>query len=146
MSSTLQDQLDSLIECFNRRVLDVPDGLFDRNAQFTLNGRTFEAMLGRNDDDPLIRMIARGAAGYRFAAKPLLHALETVLVSRMEFGVEAYRARAVLALRGTLRGSGAVLDETVTVDLMLTSTGAVGRAEVVIGEAALDRIRTARAS
>jgi hypothetical protein len=51
-----------------------------------------------------------------------------------------------LALRGTLRGSGAVLDETVTVDLTLTSTGAVGRAEVVIGEAALDRIRTARAS
>jgi hypothetical protein len=144
--SSIQDQLDTLIACFNRRVMDVPDGFFDRNAQFTLNGKTFEAMLGRSDDDPLIRMIARGAAGYRFAAKPLLHALETVLVSRMDFSAEVDRARAVLALRGTLRGSGAVLDEMVTVDLTLTPAGAVQRADVMIGESALDRIRAARAS
>ena len=146
MSSTVQDHLDELIACFNRRVMDVPDGLFDRNARFTLNGRTFEAILGRADDDPLIRMIARGAAGYRFAAKPLLHALDTVLVSRMDFTHDADRGRAVLALRGTLRGSGAVLDEMVTVDLMLTASSAVRRADVMIAEGALDRIRAARAS
>ena len=146
MSSAVQDQLDSLIACFNRRVMDVPDGFFDRNAQFTLNGKTFEAMLGRSDDDPLIRMIARGAAGYRFAVKPLLHALETALVSRMDFSAEGADARAVLALRGTLRGSGAVLDEMVTVDLMLTPAGTVQRVDVKIGEGALDRIRAARAS
>lgn len=146
MGSRLQEQLDDLIACFNRRVMDVPEGLFDRNARFTLNGRTFEAMLGRSDDDPLIRMIARGVAGYRFAAKPLLHALETVLVSRMDFSAEPHRGRAVLALRGTLRGSGSVLDEMVTVDLLLTPGGAVGRADVLIAEAALDRIRAARAS
>ena len=138
--------LDDLIACFNRRVMDVPDGLFDRNAQFTLNGRTFESILGRADDDPLIRMIARGSAGYRFAAKPLLHALETVLVSRMDFNADADRARAMLALRGTLRGSGTVLDEMVTVDLGLTPAGSVSRADVMIGEGALDRIRSARAS
>ena len=146
MSSVLRDQLDSLIACFNRRVMDVPDGFFDRNAQFTLNGRTFEAALGRADDDPLIRMIARGPAGYRFAAKPLLHALETVLVSRMDFSAEAGQARAMLTLRGTLRGSGAVLDEMITVDMLLTPTGSVARADVTIGEAALDRIRAARSS
>jgi hypothetical protein len=146
MGSALRDQLDVLIACFNRRVMDVPDGFFDRDAQFTLNGRTFEAMLGRADDDPLIRMIARGAAGYRFAAKPLLHALETVLVSRLDFSAESDRSRAVLALRGTLRGSGAVLDEVVTVNLTLTPAGGVRRADVTIGEGALDRIRAARAS
>ena len=146
MSSSPQEQLDDLIACFNRRVMDVPEGFFDRNAQFRLNGQTFEAMLGRSDDDPLIRMIARGAAGYRFAAKPLLHALETVLVSRMDFSTEADSARVVLALRGTLRGSGAVLDEMVTVDLMLTPARTVQRADVMIGERALDRIRAARAS
>lgn len=146
MSSPLQDRLDNLIVCFNRRVMDVPEGFFDRNAQFTLNGRTFEAMLGRSDDDPLIRMIARGAAGYRFAAKPLLHALETVLVSRLELTADAERCRAVLALRGTLRGSGAVLDELVSVDITLTPAGAVRRADVLIPEAALDRIRAARGS
>jgi hypothetical protein len=144
MSSRLEAQLDDLITCFNRRNMDVPDGFFDRNAQFTLNGRTFEAMLGRADDDPLIRMIARGAAGYRFAAKPLLHALDTVLVSRLEFIAELNRCRTVLALRGTLRGSGAVLDERVNVDLALTPAGAVQRADVMIAEAALDRIRAAR--
>lgn len=144
--SSLQDQLDGLIACFNRRVMDVPDELFDKNAQFTLNGRTFESLLGRSDDDALIRMIARGAAGYRFAAKPLLHALETALVSRMDFSAETDSARAVVALRGTLRGSGAVLDEMVTIDMALTPAGTVRRADVTIGEAALDRIRTARAS
>jgi len=138
--------LDELIAYFNRRVMDVPDGFFDRNARFTLNGRTFEAMLGRTDEDPLIRMIARGSAGYRFAAKPLLHALETVLVSRMDFSGDTARARAMLALRGTLRGTGAVLDEMVTVDLSLTPAGSIGRADVMIGEGALDRIRAARAS
>ena len=147
MSSVpLVAMLDDLIACFNRRVMDVPEGLFDRNAQFTLNGRTFESMLDRTDDDPLIRMIARGPAGYRFAAKPLLHALETVLVSRMDFEAGAGRARTVLALRGTLRGSGTVLDEMVTIDLTLTPAARVSRADVMIGEGALDRIRSARAS
>jgi hypothetical protein len=145
-SVTLMAMLDDLIACFNRRVMDVPDGLFDRNAQFTLNGRTFESMLGRADDDPLIRMIARGPAGYRFAAKPLLHALETVLVSRMDFEHAPERARTVVALRGTLRGSGTVLDEMVTIDLRLTPAASVSRADVTIGEGALDRIRGARAS
>ena len=144
MSSALQGQLDELIASFNRRLLDVPAGFFDRNAQFTLNGRTFESMLGRSDEDPLIRMIARGAAGYRFAAKPLLHALEPVLVSRVSFESGPHRANAVFALRGTLRGSGALLDEHVFVELALTSAGTVRRTDVKIPESALERIRTAR--
>ncbi len=145
-SSPLLARLDELIAAFNRRVMDVPDGLFDKDCQFTLNGRTFEAMLGRTDDDPLIRMIARGAAGYRFAAKPLLHALDPALVSRMDLRSEETSARAMLALRGTLRGSESLLDEMVTVDLALTNTGSVWRADVMIGEPALDRIRSARAT
>ena len=145
-SPALLASIDELIAYFNRRVMDVPDGFFDRNARFTLNGRTFEDLLGRSDDDPLIRMIARGPAGYRFAAKPLLHALDTVLVSRMDVNADGTRTRVTLALRGTLRGTGAVLDEMVTIDLALTPMGAVGRADVMIGEPALDRIRAARAS
>ncbi len=145
-SSPLVSRLDELIACFNRRVMDVPEGFFDRDAQFTLNGVAFETLLGRVEDDPLIRMIARGAAGYRFAAKPLLHALDTVLVSRAEVAEADGRARVRLALRGTLRGSGAVLDEIVSVDLALTSTAAGSRADVVISDAGLDKIRTARAS
>lgn len=144
MSATLTDRLDDLVACFNRRVMDVPDGLFDRDAQFALNGRTFESLLGRSDEDPLVRMIARGAAGYRFAAKPLLHALETALVSRMDVAVDGAAARATFALRGTLRGSGDVLDELVAVAFTLTPAGAVQSANVSIAMRALDRIRTAR--
>lgn len=143
-SSSLLHQFDELIGYFNRRVMDVPDGFFDRNARFTLNGVSFEAMLGRTDDDPLVRMIARGAAGYRFAAKPVLHALETVLVSRTGFDEEGTRARGRVALRGTLRGSGGLLDETVSIDLALTESRRVGRADVLISDAGLDKIRTAR--
>jgi hypothetical protein len=144
MSSALQDRLDELIGFFNRRVMDVPDGLFDRDAQFALNGRTFESMLGRSDEDPLIRMLARGPAAYRFAAKPLLRALDTALVSRVEFTGADDQARAVLALRGTLRGTGEVLDETITVDFALSPAGAVRHTNVSIAEVALDRIRSAR--
>lgn len=126
--------------------MDVPDGLFDRDARFTLNGASFESLLGRAEEDPLVRMIARGVAAYRFAARPLLHALDTVLVSRVEFTQEGSHARICLALRGTLRGSADVLDERVTIDVALTSTGAIGRADVMIDEAALTKIRRARAS
>jgi hypothetical protein len=143
-SPRLLPLIDELIAYFNRRVMDVPDGFFDRNTRFTLNGRSFESLLGRRDDDPLIRMIARGAAGYRFAAKPLLHALDTVLVSRMDFTSNVEHARAMLALRGTLRGSGTVLDEMVTVDMSLAAGESVQQIDVMIAEAALDRIRAAR--
>jgi hypothetical protein len=142
--SSLLQRVDELLAYFNRRVMDVPEALFDRNAQFTLNGVAFEALLGRSDDDPLIRMIARGPAGYRFAAKPLLHALETVLVSRADFQEDGAQARGRVALRGTLRGTGKVLDEIVNVDLTLTSAGSVMRADVLISDAALEKIRAAR--
>jgi len=146
VASPLLTRLDRLITYFNRRVMDVPDGLFDRDARFSLNGVPFEAMLGRSDEDPLIRMIARGAAGYRFAAKPLLHAFDDVLVSRVELEEEGTRARGRVALRGTLRGSGAVLDETISIDLGLNGAGSIVRADVMIGDKALDRIRAARSS
>ena len=60
-------RLDELIALFNRKSLDLPDGLFDRHTQFLLNGTPFESMLGRSAADPLVLMIARGPAGYRFA-------------------------------------------------------------------------------
>ena len=40
-------RFDELIASFNRRVMDVPDGLFARDARFSLNGATFESMLGQ---------------------------------------------------------------------------------------------------
>src|SRR4029450_6263596 len=75
--------VDRLIELFNRQSLDLPDGLFTRQTQFRLNGVPFEHMLGRSPDDPLVLMLARGPAGYRFTAKAVQHA---VLDARLERG------------------------------------------------------------
>jgi hypothetical protein len=136
--------LDQLIACFNRRIMDVPDGFFDRNARFTLNGVPFEALLGRAGEDPLVRMIARGVAGYRFAARPLLHALETALVARVRAERDGDCWDIVLALRGTLRGSGHVFEETVQAALRVGETGAVVETHVSIDPRALDSIRAAR--
>jgi hypothetical protein len=146
MPSSLLHRLDALVAYFNRRVMDVPDGLFDKDTRFTLNGMPFEQLLGRSDDDPLVRLIARGAAGYRFAAKPLLHALEPVLVSRIDFEAGGAHARGSFALRGTLRGSGTVLDEVVSIDVALSPAGSVSRADVLMSDQALEKIRVARAS
>ena len=66
--------VDRLIDLFNRQSLDLPDGLFTRHTQFRLNGVPFEEMLGRSPGDPLVLMLARGPAGYRFAAKAVQHA------------------------------------------------------------------------
>ena len=45
-SPPLNARLDELIALFNRRSLDLPDGLFDRRTQFLLNGKPFEAHAG----------------------------------------------------------------------------------------------------
>ena len=60
-SAGVTHMVDQLIDLFNRRSLDLPDGLFTRHTQFVLNGVPFEEMLGRSPADPLVLMLARGA-------------------------------------------------------------------------------------
>ena len=69
----LIEQLTMLIGLYNRRSMDLPDGLFGRNAQFRLNGTSFEELLGRAADDALARMLTRGVAGYRFVIDRVDH-------------------------------------------------------------------------
>ena len=75
------DAFYTLIASFNRGSLDVPSGLFTARTTFTLNGRSYESILGGSPDDPLIRLLARGAAGYRTAAKALQYAVPGAAVS-----------------------------------------------------------------
>ena len=76
--------VDSIIALFNARKMDLPDNFFDRKTQFVINGAAFETLLGRSPDDPLILMLARGPAGFRFAAKALQHAIPDVTIERGE--------------------------------------------------------------
>lgn len=75
------ESLHILIAAFNRGSLDVPAGLFTGRTTFTLNGRSYESLLGGSPDDPLIRLLARGVAGYRTAAKALQYAVPGAAVS-----------------------------------------------------------------
>ena len=69
---------------FNARKLDLPDGFFDRRTQFVINGAPFETLLGQSPNDPLILMLARGPAGFRFTAKALQHAIPDAQIERGE--------------------------------------------------------------
>src|SRR5688500_656042 len=116
---TVMDAVDRVVEYFNKRTLDLPDGLFDRRTQFVINGAPFETLLGRAPDDPLILMLARGPAGYRFAIKALQHAVPDAKVSRAAVNATAQSPRidVVLRLTGNLRGSGDAIDVAVAIVL-----------------------------
>jgi hypothetical protein len=141
-------RLDELIALFNRKGLDIPDGLFDRDAQFVLNGAAFETLLGRPPDDPLVRMITRGPAGYRFVLKAAQNALPDATIERGEVTIaEGGGSREIACqvwLSGTLRGTSDAFDAVVSV------TGLLGdRGQVVVGGASmapafLERLREAR--
>src|SRR5262245_4497787 len=143
---TLNTRLEQLLAYFTRGVLDVPDGLLDRNAVLMLNGVAYEARLGRSADDPLVRLIARGPAGYRFVAKALLHALERASAATGALDIDGATATGTLLLQGTLRGSGEPFAETLDVAITLTPSAAIHTVDVKMNEAALARLKEARAS
>lgn len=140
----LRARLTELMDSLKRGRLDVPDGLLDRNAAFSLNGTPYETLLGRDPDDPLIRLIARGPAGYRFAAQALIRALgtPTVSIDRFDEVPPGYELTATLA--GTLRGASEPVRCPVILRLTTTLSGGVATADVVIDPAVLTRLDHAR--
>ena len=139
---------DELIALFNRRGMDIPDGLFDRQAQFRLNGRPFEETLGRDPADPLVLMLTRGGAGYRLTTKAVQHALLEARADRGPFEVERDGARTIveglIRLTGRLRGTGAPFDTTFIVRLELTADCRIAAADARMEDGSFGRLRTAR--
>jgi hypothetical protein len=139
--------LDELIALFNRHSMDLPDGLFSRQTQFVLNGIPFEERMGRSPSDPLVLMLTRGPAGYRFAAKAVQHALPDAALqrgewSRLDEGEEASVTGQVW-LSGHLRGLGDHVNILVDLDLRFRGATAV-RAAATLAEDDLARLRDAR--
>jgi len=145
-NATLIAHVTDLVALFNRKSLDLPDGLFDRQTQFLLNGTPFEAMLGRSPSDPLVLMIARGPAGYRFAIKALQHAIPDarVEIGEVEDTGQAEACVVPLWLSGQLRGTRSPVDVVVRVSVGATEAGTVTRADALIDPAMLEPIREAR--
>lgn len=146
--SRLLAHLDELIRAFNQRSLDLPDGLFTRQTQLLLNGVPFEEMLGRSPSDPLVLMIARGAAGYRFAMKAVQHALPDATIERGEITSTDEGGRAVVStscwLSGHYRGTPQAANDVFEVTFRLMPGGAIEKASVTLDPVAVDRLREAR--
>ena len=143
---SLTAQIDQLIELFNRRSEDLPDGLFDRRTQFTLNGVAFEAMLGRPSSDPLVLMLTRGPAGYRFAAKAVWHAVPDGRIERADIEQDASTGvmRVPCWLSGHLRDASEPADTQFNVEFDVNATGSVARAALTVDEGRLARLSEAR--
>ena len=142
--------IDQVITFFNARKMDLPDGFFDRKTQFVVNGAPFETLLGQSPDDPLILMLARGPAGFRFTAKALQHAIPDARIDRGDLVMDPSMPRGPstvttqLWLSGTLRGTGEAVNTLVSVILRLNTTGSIEVAEARVEPAALEEIRRAR--
>ena len=139
--------LDELVARFNQRSLDLPDGYFTRHTRFALNGVAFEEMLGRSPEDPLILMLTRGPAGYRFTAKALQHAVPDATLQRGE--LEETAEGDVLVLRGQcwlsghLRGPGDVIEMLADIEMRFRA-GAILRVDATVDPALVRRLHDAR--
>ena len=151
--------IDQIIALFNAKKMDLPDGFFHRKTQFVLNGAPFETLLGRSASDPLILMLARGPAGFRFTAKALQHALPDARIERGDVVSDSLAPRPArqgesaslrssvtteLWLSGTLRGTGEAVNTLVSVIFWLNAAGSIEVAEAQVEPAALAKIRQAR--
>ena len=143
-AQTVIDAIDAVIEDFNRRRLDLPDGFFDRKTQFVINGAPFETLLGQAPNDPLVLMLSRGPAGFRFTTKTLQHAVPDAKLERGEITSSPQSIALQLWLSGKLRGTGEALNAVVAVTLKLAAAGYVEIAEATLDEPNLDKIRQAR--
>jgi len=146
MLAALVTAIDQVIACFNARKLDLPDGFFDRRTQFVINGAPFESLLGQSPNDPLILMLARAPAGFRFTTNALHHAIPDAKIERGEVIADGdpFRLSIRLWLSGNLRGTGEALNAVASVTLRLTAAGHVEIAEAVLDDQALEKIREAR--
>jgi len=137
--------IDLVIQYFNARRLDLPDGFFDRRTQFVINGAPFETLLGQSPNDPLVLMLARGPAGFRFTSKALQHAIPDGKIERGEIAAgDSSTIAFELWLSGKLRGTGEAVNAVVPITLKLAGAGHVEIAEATLEPGILGKIRHAR--
>jgi hypothetical protein len=144
MQPALVTVIDQVIAYFNTRKLDLPVGLFDRKTQFVINGAPFETLLGQPPNDPLVLMLTRGPAGFRFTSKTLQHAMPDAKIDRGDITTDGPDVVLKLWLSGTLRGTGETVNSVVSITLRLTQAGYIEVAEATVDPAVLDQLRQAR--
>ena len=139
--------IDQLVALFNQRSMDLPEGCFTRQTQFLLNGVPFEEMLGRSPGDPLVLMLARGPAGYRFTAKAVQHAVPDAILERGELNETSEDDEQVVRgqcwLSGRTRGDNQPLEMIAEVEMRFRG-GAIARVNAQLEPALVSRLSAAR--
>ena len=141
----IRESIELLVGAFNRGSLDVPANFLTARTTYTLNDQTYESMLGGSPDDPLIRLLARGAAGYRTAAKALQFGLQRPLIvveSLSEPDASGMRT-ASIRVEGELRESNEPFS-TVAVLRLRDIHGELTSVDVICAEHDLARIAASR--
>jgi hypothetical protein len=149
-TTTLLDRLSSLVGLFGRGSLDLPDGTLTHDTVYRLNGVTYDSTLGRAANDPLARLVGRGAGGYRFLVKALRFALPD---AQLEIGAlvrTSLDAGCRLAgsgrLDGTLRGTGAAFAADVDLVFTFDDLGRLSAIDAGLDAAQVARLQAARQS
>ena len=140
--------IDQVIAYFNARKMDLPDGFFERKTQFVINGAPFETLLGQSPTDPLILMLSRGPAGYRFTVTGVQHAVRNAHVERGDITTDGdpLKVKTQLWLSGQIRDTGESINTVIDVTLRLSPSGTVEIAAAKMDESMLEKIRQSRRS
>ena len=101
-----------------------------------INGAPFETLLGQPPSDPLVLMLTRGPAGFRFTSKTLQHAIPDARLERGEIVTDGDSSTIAIQLwlSGSLRGSGEAVNAVVPIALKLAPAGYVETAEATVEE------------
>jgi len=140
---SLAVKLLELVTYFNNGSLDVPDGLLARDCVFRLNGVAYEETIGRPATDPIVRLVARGPAAYRFLSQRLRYFVPDAVAALDEIAEPdtcGGLASAVCRLRGTPRGSASRLAVAVPVALVTNARGLVSEVAIVVEPEVLARL------
>ena len=141
----IRDSIAALVAAFNRGSLDVPAHFFTPRTTFSLNNRSYESILGGSPDEPLIRLLARGAAGYRTAAKALQYALQGPIIAVESLSEPDASGVLVASIRveGQFRDSGHPFTGRASLRLVCAE-GELMSIDVVCAEEDLARIAESR--
>lgn len=147
MTTTLAERLGLLIKAFNSRSLDVPEGLLDRGCVFRLNGVAYEEVMGRPVTDPIVRLIARGPAAYRFLAQALRYAVPDATVHIDDVVPDDGQvplASTMATVEGTLRGTETSFRARIAVAVVIGESRLVQELGAMMSDEHVAAIREAR--
>jgi hypothetical protein len=143
--------LPALITLFNAGKTDLPDGALHKNCVFRLNGCAYHEHLGRPPDDPIVRLVGCGPAGYRFILTAIRYALSAPKVMLYDehaadrrHGRDDVELTRRATLSGVLRGGHQPFRAECELVVREDLHGSIREIAVTMGDPDVELIMTAR--